>query len=249
MNSEQAREILVLYRPGTADADDSSFAEALRWCERDAGLKGWFDEHCAVYATLRARFKETPIPEGLKEQILAERRIHAPAFWRRPAVLAAAAAVVAMLVLAPFWFHYRSTGPAAFVDRMISTALGNYGMFPTNDPVQVRAYLAQYQAPADYVLPAPLEKTAVTGCAVEVWQGAHVSIICFNSGKPRAPKPATATDLWLFVADRTVVPGAPATNTPAIARRNRVTTARWSEGNKTYLLVADGDENFIRKYL
>ena len=247
MNSSQAKEILVLYRPGSADADDPSFAEALSWCERDAELKRWFDEHCAVYAALRARFKETPIPEGLKEQILAERKIHRPAFWRRPALLAAAAVVVALLALAPFWLQRGSTGPYAFVDRMIRTALHPYGMVTNNDPVQVRAYLAQYQAPADYVLPAPLQKTAVTGCAIEVWQGANVSIVCFTSGKARTPQPAT--DLWLFVADRAVVPGAPATNAPAISRRNRVTTARWSEGNRTYLLVADGDESFIRKFL
>jgi hypothetical protein len=39
--------------------------------------------------------------------------------------------------------------------------------FEPNDPAQIRAYLAQNQAPADYVLPAALAKTAVTGCALK----------------------------------------------------------------------------------
>src|SRR4029079_15043537 len=52
MNTQQAKEILSLYRPGTADAEDPSFAEALRLCERDPELERWFSEHCAVYSAL-----------------------------------------------------------------------------------------------------------------------------------------------------------------------------------------------------
>ena len=75
MNATEAKEILVLYRPGTTDDHDPSFAEALEYCERDPELKHWFDGHCDVYRTLRQRFKELPIPNALKEQIVAERNV------------------------------------------------------------------------------------------------------------------------------------------------------------------------------
>ena len=31
-----------------------------------------------------------------------------------------------------------------------------------------------------------LTKVAVTGCAIQSWQGAKVSMICFRTGKPLA---------------------------------------------------------------
>jgi hypothetical protein len=247
MNSQIAKGILVLYRPGTADAEDPAFAEALQACEHDPELKRWFDEHCSTYEMLRARFREVPIPEGLKQQILAERKAHTTPFPRRPVLLAAAAVVVVLLGLVALLWPQREPAEVAFTDRLIRTALSGYGMFTTNDPVQVHAFLERNRAPSDYALPAPLQQTALTGCTVTIWETSRVSLICFNSGRPRPPR--QETDLWLFVADRDTVPDAPATNQPVIAKRNRVTTARWSEGKRTYLLLADGDEEFIRKFL
>lgn len=247
MNSDEAKQILFLYRPGTADAADPDFAEALRQCERDPGLKRWFDDHCAVYTLLRARFREMPVPEGLKQQILAERKIRTTPLQRRPALLAAAAAVVVLLALFAGWLALRPGPDSSYVNRMVSAALGNYGMIETNNAEQIRAFLTQAQAPADYVLPAPLQRTAFTGCGIEVWRGSSVSILCFNSGRTVGAKPVT--DLWLFVADRSAVPDAPASRTPLLAPKSRVMTASWSEGNRTYLLVADGDEAFIRRFL
>src|SRR5438045_2813900 len=76
MNSQQAKEILGLYRPGTADQQDADFAAALALAKSDATLQGWFEEHCALQAALQAKFRQIPIPEGLKEQILSERKAH-----------------------------------------------------------------------------------------------------------------------------------------------------------------------------
>src|SRR5436190_22106057 len=101
MNSENAKEILRLYRPGTADADDPSFADALALCERDAELNRWFKENCAVYTALRAKFKQIAVPEGLKEQIIAERQVHITPIWQKTILLAGA---VAALVIVIFGF-------------------------------------------------------------------------------------------------------------------------------------------------
>ena len=45
----------------------------------------------------------------------------------------------------------------------------------------------------------------MTGCAIEGWQNAKVSMICFRTGKPL--RPAEQSDLWLFVVDRASVKG------------------------------------------
>src|SRR5215472_12102708 len=98
MTDNQAKEILKLYRPGTADAEDPSFAEALVLCERNAELKSWFTEHCALYSALRAKFKGIPVPEGLRQQIISERKVHTVPMWQKAVLLAGTVAVLALVV-------------------------------------------------------------------------------------------------------------------------------------------------------
>ena len=72
MKLQEAKEILVLYRPETADAGSEEFIEALALARSDAELGRWFENHCAVQRILRARFQELQAPAGLREQIMSE---------------------------------------------------------------------------------------------------------------------------------------------------------------------------------
>jgi hypothetical protein len=117
----------------------------------------------------------------------------------------------------------------------------------TNNPAQIQEYLARNQSPADYVLPAPLAKTVVTGCAIESWQGAKVSMICFHTGKPLPP--GQQSDLWLFVIDRTTVKDAPPAGSRQFVRVNKLMTMTWTQGDKLYVLGVAGDEQTLRQYL
>jgi hypothetical protein len=250
VNKQRAKEILLLYRPGTADAQEPECADALECARQDPDLQRWFEERCAVHEAIRARFKQIAVPEGLKEQILSERRVHTTPMWRRPVVLAAAAAIVLLLGLAPLWLRPRAEDTFAnYMIRMAGIALRGYDMaVVTNDLQQIHSYLAQRQAPADYVLPAGLGKVAATGCAIEKWQGAKVSMICFHTGKPLPP--GAKSDLWLFVIDRALVKGAPAAGPPQFAKVNKLITATWAQGGKLYLLGTEGDdEQAVRQYL
>jgi hypothetical protein len=132
--------------------------------------------------------------------------------------------------------------------RMVRVALSPYAMdLETNRMAQIRAYLAQQQAPSDYTLPGGLRNVAVTGCAVEKWHETKVAMICFHTGKPLPP--GTQSDLWLFVVDRAAVKNAPTSSVPSLAKVNRLVTATWSEGDKLYLLGVAGDESIIHSYL
>jgi hypothetical protein len=156
-----------------------------------------------------------------------------------------------LAVLAVFYLPRREPDANALVNyanEMAYIATGGYAMnFATNDLTQIRAYLAQNHAPADYVLPPVLEKTATTGCAIEDWSGAKVSMICFRTGKPLPPN--QQGDLWLFVVDRAAVKGAPDAVAPRFARVNQLITAVWTQGDKIYLLGTEGDKSTIRKFL
>lgn len=251
MTSEQAKEILLLYRPGTADAQDPAISDALAFARTDAELQKWLNERAALYTALSRKFRQISVPAGLKEQILAERPahiVHLP-WWRRPVALAAAAALMVLAGLAAFWLQPRpETDFATYRSVMVSTALRTYGMdLETSDLTQIRAFLAQRSAHADYVLPPRLAQTSGTGCVVLRWQDRPVSMICFASGRPLGP--GEKSDLFLFIADQADLPNAPASPSPTIEKVNRLATATWTRNGKIYILAAQGDEAFLRQYL
>jgi hypothetical protein len=253
MTSQEAKEILKLYRP-TADADDRSFAEALAEVDRDPELKQWFENHCAVYLQLRSKFQGIAVPEGLKEQIIAERKVHIRPQWQRIAVGIAAVAVILFVVGRPVavrWMQDRAARSfPAFLDNAASIASWNYGMDTNTDNLeQIRALFAARQGIADYQIPPNLQsKATAVGCVASNWRGKPVSLLCFRSGKPLPNN--QKSDLWLFVVDRNTPVGTPApAEAPQIKKVNRFTMASWTSGNKTYVLAADGDEEFLKKYL
>jgi len=257
MNRDEAKNILLLYRPGTADSDDPQVIEALALAQQDVELARWFGEHCARQEMLRAKFRQIPVPAGLKEQIVSEHAALARGATQRRnvlvGVLAVAAIVVALLIVSRTLIP-RGAGRedyntlANYQGQMIGIASSAYRMdYSTNDLTQIRAYLARNGAPAEYTVPAPLEKTATTGCAIESWGNARVSMICFRTGKPLPPN--QPGDLWLFVVDRAAVKGAPTAASPQFTQLNRIITAVWAQGDKLYLLGTEGDQQTIQKYL
>ena len=262
MNNEEAKEILALYRPATADRSDPSFAEALERAKGPAaGVKGqnkadpelgrWFQEHCASHLSIRARFLEIPAPPGLKHQILSEIRVPAAKVIPfRPLVLLRAAAIVALcLGLAALFLgsHHREDDFSVWRSRMVRTALQPYSMeLQSQDLQAINTYLAGRKAPADYTLPAGMLKAQMAGCAVLRWQGRPVSMLCIRSGQPLPP--GEQTDLWLFIVDGSPVRNGPAASIPEVARVNKLMTASWKRGGKMYILAAAGDEAFLRRY-
>ena len=251
MNTNEAKTILLLYRPGTADADDPRVAEALALAKCDPELAEWLQAHCARQEALRSKFRQITPPAGLQEQIISEQAARQKIIvWRRNAVFALAAVIVALIALAPLWLPHRPHYDtyATYRDRMASIALRGYGMdMTTNNPAAVRAYLAQNHAPADYALPGPLENTAMAGCAIQDWQGAKVSMVCFRTGKPLPP--GEQSDLWLFVIDRSRVKDAPPAGSRQFVQVSRLQLVTWTQGDKLYVLGTTGDEQALKRYL
>jgi hypothetical protein len=254
MNRDEAKQILVLYRPGTTDVMDPQVAEALALAQNDGELAKWLAEHCARQNLLREKFRLVTPPVGLMEQIISEqaasRRMLSSR--RRFALIAVATAVVVMAsLLGTFWFDQQSPAGdslAIFKKQMASHALRSYRMdLQTKDAGQIQAYLKQRQSPADYTLSKPLQQAVLMGCAVESWQSTKVSMICFRTGQPLAP--GMQNDLWLFVVDQDSVKGAPLDSSPHISKVNELVTATWVENGKLYLLGTTADETVLRKFM
>ena len=154
MDSQQAKKILLLHRPGIDHEADPELEAALEQAKRDPELARWFEQHCAVQIAIRSKFKEIPLPSGLREKILAENKVRRLPFWRTPVFLAAAATIALLFLAGSLWFPPREEPNfSAYQDRMVRTALRNYRMnMVTNDLSQIREYLVRHQAHGDYVL-------------------------------------------------------------------------------------------------
>src|ERR1051325_8947113 len=89
VDSEQAKEILLRYRPATVDDSDPEILEALELARRDPELAHWYAQHQAFHNIVRDRFKQLPVPAGLKEDILAGYKVKVapiPPWWRQPMI-------------------------------------------------------------------------------------------------------------------------------------------------------------------
>jgi len=250
VNRDEAKNILLLYRPGRADAEAPDVVEAFALAEGDRELKDWLAIHCVRQAAIGEQFRRIAAPAGLREQIISEQvaqeRMRR---WRKKVALTAVATVLLLMAFGSFW-HFRSAPEDTLViyqNRMAGVALRGYAMdLVTNEPAAVRAYLAQNHAPADFILPGPLQQAALTGCAVENWQGVKVAMICFRT---RQAPPEAASDLWLFIVDRKSIRKSPAGTVPQLATINRLVTATWTQGDQLYFLGTAGDLQTLQQYL
>jgi hypothetical protein len=242
MNRDQVKEILLLYRPGTADAEDPEIERAMELARQDPELRLWFENHCQFQQSIRSKLRAIEVPEHLKLALLAGRKIvPLRPWWQKPFWLAAAAAISLLLTLVPFL--PRPTAPDRFAnyrDMMVSIALRNYRMdWETNNMAELRQLIASKGAPADYDLPHGLEKLKLTGGAALSWRSNPVSMVCFDEGQKKM--------LFLFVMRNVGVKDTPLTLTPELAKVSSYLTASWRNGDKTYVLVGP-DEPEFKKY-
>ena len=253
MKTEEAKKILLLYRPGTRDAEDPQIAAALEVARKDLELSSWLDQHIERQQQLRQCFRSLPIPPGLKEQIISEgvtRKAEPRSDLKKVLALVTVILVFGVIAVSQLWHRSPKDDPLKlFRNHLTSMALHGYGMdLLTNSPVAIRDFLAEKQCPADYVVPSRLEPVAVVGCAVEVWQNEKVSMICFRTGKPRPL--GQESDLWLFVAKRTSVGNAPQPGEQKILSDGQAVSIVWTKGDAVYMLATPGEDAAeLRKYL
>ena len=239
VNSQEAKVVLLRYRPDSGDAADPEVAAALAVVETDADLKAWFDRHCAFQREIRIQFGAIPVPENL---LLPPNVVVGPAAWWSK-LGAAAAVLLAVGISLWLWFKPEPTNRFEnYRSRIARSVLRDYRMdLKTNDMTRLREFLARKGAPADYEVPPALAPMALTGGGVHTWRGKPVSMVCFDPGA----KPM----VFLFVVDRGGIRDLPP-SVPEFARVSRLVTASWTDGSKAYLLATEAeDESALRKYL
>ena len=253
MTLEEARLILLRYRPGQGNEAEPEVAEALDMAAKDPRLAEWLAIHCLQQENLRLKLRQIAPPAALLEQIISEKNAFDRSVGLKRKWLLATAAILVFLGL--FLFANHRSNPMAtaedgldlFQKQMAGFALRGYVMdIQTNDPVPIREYLQQRQSPSGYVLPPTLTRL-LAGCSVENWHSSKVTMLCFRTGNPLPP--GVQSDLWLFIADAKVVKGSPINSIPQIARINRLTTATWVKDGRLYFMGTTGDKAVLQRCL
>ena len=244
MTPEQVKEILSAYRPGTEDDADPTFIEALKVARADAELRVWLSESVAFDNAMRSRLTEVIVPTGLRDTILAQRKIIRPAPWWNPRLTgwqvgAAAAVIVAIGVTALFL----GEKPQTFAEFRREIADQSWGPRPhveakaasLND---VREFLSSRGLSTNFAVPSTLAQSKVRGCSLMHWRGHQVPVLCFNS---------QGQHLHLVVVDRYLFPDAPST-VPETDHWQAWRTASWSKDDHSYVLTGLGTPSFVKKF-
>lgn len=243
MTAREAKEVLLLFRPGRGDEADPQVAAALDLARTDPELRQWLEEQSALNEAIRQKLSSIPVPRTLKGDILlGPKVVRGPAqWWSRRVALAAAAAVLLLAGISSVWWNTQPRSEfAKFRARMIGSVLREYHMdIVTNEMQRVRAYLANRGAPADYAIPPGLKSTSLTGAAALSWNGRPVSMVCFDRG--------TNDMVFMFVYRKQHLNNVP--EKPELKPVSDLATASWAKDDNVYLLAASGDVERLRAYL
>jgi anti-sigma factor RsiW len=262
MTRDEARLILQSCRPGSQDAADPQFAEALALVKQDPELAAWFEQQQKFDALVGGSLRQVRPPARLKAEILAlVKSVESPAespvsvwwrnlfAWNSPVSWALAACVVVPFIVVILGLVIYLKGPvnlgrfADFSAQMVQAALHDphHVDAGASDMKQAVAWLGAHHGENNLVLPAALNGNGLMGCRVLDWHGQKVSMLCYQfSG---------STHVDLFVAEAGMFSDAPPPDKPHFASSDGAPTASWSHDGKAYLLVGHGDPAVLEQLL
>lgn len=245
MDEQEVRLVLQAYRPGTEDETDSFFAEALRASATNPELARWWAEEQAFDRAIATQLDSVPAPFGLKTRLLAQAA--GPATSRGSRWLIGLAGVAALLfLLAQVTSFWRNATPAVDPVPGYSSEMVSFVKLPPPLEMEsaelgsIKDWLAQKETlPVD--VPSRLAALHPVGCRVLSYRGHDVTLICFhreNGGLAH-----------LFVVDRAALPGLKSGAAPFFNQEGEWTTASWAEGDRVYMIAAQGDRAAVQSYL
>lgn len=241
MNRREIQSILMMHRPDRPGSDKRT-EEALEQAKHDAELCHWLEGQQEFHKNATESLRGIPVPGRLRESLLRRGKIIKVAWWRQRTVWAAAAAVTLLATFLIIEFKPPAEAPfSTYRSRMVRAVLRQYTMdVVTNDMQVIQRFLAQREAPSDYILPPALAKLPPTGAGVLSWQGRRVSMVCLNGGKQGT--------LFLFVADSNSVARAPS-GPPTLEQVSTLGTVSWQQNGKLYVLAGHADSSTLSRYL
>lgn len=255
MEDNEIKDILRATRPQGQDADDSSVVEAEALAAKDPHLSAWLEKERAFDRAFAAKLRDVPVPEGLKERLLAQKpEPEASAQDTRQgdlranvmpllALVAALAVIVGLgFVLTPQQNTTLASSEAMPFATFKEKAMAVFGpgfklSLATSDIGQMRSWLAAHGGARSFSMPPGLSGQEGVGCRI-VEMGDHTaSLICFRLDNGKTAHLFAMPEKYLADA-----PQAPVTDVD----KGWMTSA-WSSNGMTYMLaVNDTNVNALR---
>jgi hypothetical protein len=242
MNSEEAKQLLEVYRPGSADADDPRFTKALDLARCDPELSLWLKAQSKFDTLMAEGLRTIQAPPDLKASILASRRVIRVPFWRETRVrVAMAACAVGLAVLGTSLLGQRAPRFSEFREELVARAWNgdSHLDFESSDVVRIRQWLAKQQATPDLSLPNGLQNARVHGCRMVEVDNHRVPMLCLSEG---------SRHLHLFVVDGAMFAGPPPAEAPDFQKCGAWKTASWQQGERTFVLTGLKYQAFVSKF-
>jgi len=242
VNREEAKTILLAYRPWAPAAEDLATRDALALAREDEELRAWFEAHCEFQQSMRDTLRTMELPQAMRPPLRSPSPVVAFPGSPARAWLIAAAILILLAVGALLWREPRAeTSFAVLRNRLVQSVLRGYPMdLVSADESALRSFLRERRAPADYSLRSPLAELPILGGGIRSWRDGKVSMVCLQARDQRT--------LFLFVADRSSVPDSPP-GTLQWATVKDCATASWSEGDLSYVLALQAPEESLRDYV
>ena len=250
MDSNKAKSILRLYRPGV-DEITEPVSEALSLVNNKPELKAWYEKHLVNEDAISAQFDNIAIPSDLKDQLVhqfrekdKEKAKLNPVLSKRNAWLAIAASL--LLIVLSWGLFEPSEKPSfsQFQQDMIAFATQPYEMDITvEDLTLINQAFGKANWPTAYVTPEPLNTMHALGGVTQLWDDNKVSIVCLEDEAGKY--------IWLFVTNLTVFgEDMNAVLEPMlISEQPLLTHTAWQDQRFHYYMIAEGDIDFINSYL
>ena len=243
MNQDDIRKILAVYRP--EDATDPMLAQAREKAARDPTLSAWFSKEQEFDRKFSQAFYSAAVPPGLKTQILATKEAAYSRRLRRSRAIGWAVAAIALAFALFSSWHGPFTPASSLADfrgEMISfIKLAPPLELESASLQRIQAWLDRAGAPPSVFIPPGLEALEPVGCRVLSFRGHKVTLICFRRGGPQL--------VHLIVMDDATLSGLPKDGGKTFTQEGEWMTAAWREGERSYLLAAQGDRPLLEHYL
>jgi len=276
VSPREAKEILLLFRPGTEDARDPQVRAAMEEAGRDPELGRWFEQHQSFQAAMRGSLRQIAVPEHLKAALLSAQKEQTQAAARRPA--AASRERPGRKPGWRSWIWPFARGPrqawwpqAAWLGAATAIAV----------LVCVAVFHARSQVPdrfADYR--AMMVSKAVRGYNMD-WTTEDMQLLRRHFGEKGAPanyelsrgletlqlsggasftwrgnpvsmvcfKRGANQNFWLFVMKSDALKDPPGQAPKLDGTLSGLATASWTDGGNIYLLAGPDEADFGAKYL
>ncbi len=249
MTREEAKLILQGSHFREEDLTDPLVKAAMEYTRTDPELTEWWETERAFDAVISSKLNQVQAPAALRAAILRRQSpadpVRSVRFPSRRILLVLAASIALIAAVSVFWlgpWHPANQDPLALLQRDLALLLKEFPRLDlqTQDWPEIRQWLSKRSSESAVDIPETLQKYPGIGCRELEWKKQRVLLVCFA---------ANGEIVHLLVVPSSLAPTPGTVVSPRLARVRSWTSASWSRGATSYIVLTKGNESFLNGIL